>query len=94
VIARARATPQCACSCPDIAIQKPADREADLRRVRFKGEVAGFVKTDFRIRNVTLECLGSGGQENRVVPAQTASSGGRRARKYSWNRGYSATLPR
>lgn len=35
------------------ACQKMANGGADLRRVRFQREVAGFVKADFRIRNVT-----------------------------------------
>ena len=46
-----------------------ADVSADLCRVRFKREVAGFIKAHFRIRNVAFECLGSRWQENGVVPA-------------------------
>jgi hypothetical protein len=64
----------------------------DLLDVGLQGEVTGVDETNAGAGDVALEGFGSGRQEERIVPAPTASGGGLLARKYSWNAGQSATL--
>jgi len=49
--------------------------------------MAGFEHVDFSVRMVALERLRAGRQEERIVLAHTARSGGYRVRTYSWNLG-------
>src|SRR5262249_35155807 len=53
----------------DSARQEIADCRGDLVTVRLEGEVAGVEKAHVSLRNVTLERLGAGRQEKRVVLA-------------------------
>ena len=52
-----------------LAAEKVADCRADLGDVGLEREVAGVEEPDLRVRDVALEGLGAGRQEERVVPA-------------------------
>ena len=53
----------------------------DLLDVGLQGEVTGVDETNVGAGDVALEGFGSGRQEERIVPAPTASGGGLLARK-------------
>ena len=72
--------------------QERADQPGNLVERRLEQEMPAVEKMDLGIGQVVGECLSACRAEDLVTAPQTASSGTRLERKYSWTLGYIGEL--